>query len=46
MLFIGGRALVHEYARLEYDREAKLEDLAFTCDACEPVELQLQRTHF
>ena len=40
MLFIGGRALGHEYARLEHDREAKLEDLAFTCDACEPVELQ------
>ena len=43
MLFIGGRR-TFEHAVLDDDREAKVEDLAFTCDACEPVELELQRT--
>ena len=35
-----------EHARLEWDWESIVDDLAFTCDACEPAELQLQRTHF
>ena len=35
-----------EHVKLDWDREEKIEDLAFTCDACEPLEMQLQRSRF
>ena len=30
----------------EYLRESHAQRLQWTCDACEPVDLELQRTHF
>ena len=43
-LILGVVATSHAW--LDSDQEIKVDDLAFTCDACEPAELQLERTHF
>ena len=44
-----GATYVHlrtlKIAHLQWSQRNKVDDLAFTCDACESVELQLQRTH-
>ena len=38
--------LPSEWKYLERDREVKMRLLQDQCEACEPAELQLQRTHF
>ena len=41
----GGHPLSENKTR-EYIRESYAQRLQWTCDACEPVELELQRSHF
>ena len=47
--WVDGATYVHlrtlKIADLQWSQGNKVDDLAFTCDACEPVELELQRTH-
>ena len=48
IMWIDDATYVHlqtvKIADLEWPQRLKVDDLAFTCDACEPVELELQRT--
>ena len=49
VMWIDSATYVHlrtfKIADLEWSQRLKVDDLAFTCDACEPVEMELQRAH-
>ena len=50
IMWVDGPTYAHlqtlKIAHLQWPQKLKVDGLGFTCDACEPVELQLQRTHF
>ena len=50
IMWVDNATYVHlrtlKIAHLQWSQRNKVDDLAFTCDACEPVELELQRTRF